>query len=505
MTEKQDDFLYDRLGPWPQPNPILPNQTFPTVVHVPKQESWQYEWYIGLRYYTQIIYLNPWALWYAFKNPGLAPLPDADFCDFLCIRSFSKFLNAVTHEQIVALMPGIDASKLKSDRLYYISDQYLMARVPSQEGLFTAPTVSLFSRASLDSYEYTAEAIWVQADAGTSTVLYPADGQAWELAKYYAVEGCAYRLVLSIHSIMHFPMDIVNSITKTALPTKHLLFKLLYAHFDFSLELNLGVQTSYSSPIKNHWEFPYTGMTGTAAQIAELFAASYEGIEGHYVTYPPFHFNVTPMIGIDTMYADFQREYYACCLKFVKKVLAKLSDDEKAVIPQWADYISGWINRHVKHDDAYMDHTLRHFPDGSEIFKVLPDGDNLLDKVVAKIIWDLTVGHAGDHYDFAMMDMTQVAMRLRVPAPDSNKIPYYDPKKLRTFIDTYKHRMLWRIFFLPTNVTFFYDVDYKFEDPILQQYNREFLVDLQKTEDELATKGIRNFLPLKKISRSIQY
>jgi hypothetical protein len=61
------------------------------------------------------------------------------------------------------------------------------------------------------------------------------------------------------------------------------------------------------------------------------------------------------------------------------------------------------------------------------------------------------------------------------------------------------------MFYAPTNVSLLIDVDYGFSDPVLQKYNQEFIEDLKATEAGLSAKGIRNFLPLKNISSSIQY
>ena len=38
MKYTQKDYMYDRMGPWPQPNPVLPFGEFPAVLHVPKAE-----------------------------------------------------------------------------------------------------------------------------------------------------------------------------------------------------------------------------------------------------------------------------------------------------------------------------------------------------------------------------------------------------------------------------------------------------------------------------------
>ncbi len=90
MSTNPSDYLYDRMGPWPQPNPAM--DLWAAVVHLPKDELRRYQWNIGLRYMSQLVLYTPAALWYAWTNPGLAPLDDAEFADRMCVRAFSKFL-----------------------------------------------------------------------------------------------------------------------------------------------------------------------------------------------------------------------------------------------------------------------------------------------------------------------------------------------------------------------------------------------------------------------------
>ena len=43
-------YLYDRKGPWPQPNPAHPFGEAPAVIHIPKKEKKN----LVLEYWTQI-------------------------------------------------------------------------------------------------------------------------------------------------------------------------------------------------------------------------------------------------------------------------------------------------------------------------------------------------------------------------------------------------------------------------------------------------------------------
>src|SRR5262249_36767027 len=64
---------------------------------------------------------------------------------------------------------------------------------------------------------------------------------AWNLAKIYALQGAAYHMLFVVHPALHFPMDSVNAITKTAVPHIHLLFQLLYPHTAYQLTLDNAV------------------------------------------------------------------------------------------------------------------------------------------------------------------------------------------------------------------------------------------------------------------------
>lgn len=505
------DYLYHRMGPWPQPNQAM--DLWPMVVHLPKLERRRFFWNIALRYLRQSIFYTPVALWYAWRNPGLTKLSDEDLCEYMCVRSYSKFMYLATKDDIQTFLPGYEMQRLNPDKNYFISDLYLMRHIPSQKGQYVATTVCLFEEQDSSMHRFKPMGIYVvscpekgKEHEQTKVVVYPEDGNAWDLAKYYAVMGCAYRIVFSIHSTLHFPMDAVNAITKSILPKSNLILQLLLPHLEFSLELDLVVQTSKTSPIKNHQQYPYTGVTGTAAEIAALFVDAHEGLSDRKKAYPPFHFKMKPQSESKSEYYYFQVEYYECIHRFVKKVLNQLTPKDKQELLPWAQYIAPYINKHISHEEYSYLHNdnLTHFPDEKEVLGD-HDGEPLLPVLISTIIWDLTVGHAADHYDFGMMDFDHMPMRLRIPPPASRNVPDFKQKDLRKFVDVFKHRLEWKMFYMPTNISLLHNVDYGFKTAELQQLNKEFREDLRRTEEGLAAKGIRNFMPLKKIARSIQY
>jgi len=523
MPVNKKDYLYDMVGPWPQPNQAL--KLWPIVKHLNKEEKREFFWKIELRYAKNALFYRFVAKRYARKNPGLIPISDEQFCDFMCIRSYSKFMYKASHEEIREFLPGFDMNQLDASKNYFISDLYLMRHVRTANGQYMATTVCLFEQLeqnSMDKFKPVAiyvESVPAEGETPTKCTVYPEDGNSWALAKFYALMGCAHRIVFSLHSTLHFPMDALNAISKTILPKENLILKLLLPHLQYSLSLNLTVQTTKSSPIKNKQEYPFCGVSGTEDEIAEMFADAHKGVEGRYKAYPPFHFTMKPQSESNNEYHLFQMEYYNCIGRFVKTVVKHLTAQDKEELVLWAKYIEPFLNAHIinkqEHEHAghpeslktlaegLLNHEDFHFPTPIEMRK--DDNNELLIKLLTKILWDLSVGHAGDHYDFGMMNFNQMPMRLRVPPPAERNIPDFDYAKLRTKDDVFRHRLEWKMFYIPTNVSLLHDTDYKFGTPELQKANADFLEDLRNTELGLTNKGIRNFFPLKEIARSIQF
>lgn len=129
----------------------------------------------------------------------------------------------------------------------------------------------------------------------------------------------------------------------------------------------------------------------------------------------------------------------------------------------------------------------------------------VLAETVANIIWDLSVGHAADHYDYSTININHMPFCIRVPPPDSKNIPPIDRKKMVRWIDIFRHKYERQMFFVARNVTLLKDVRYNFYKPgegPLRDLNTAFLQKLKETEENLT---VYNYIPLDQISRSIQY
>jgi hypothetical protein len=438
---------------------------------------------------------------YAFKNRELRPVSDKEFEVLLTHSSFSKFLSDELVEKekfpnnnkLTIFKDFLDA---EPNEKFYVSDFSLLEHCLSFPGIFTAPTIALFKG---DLHEGRRKVVAIYF-LDSKLMLEPKDGNAWDLAKYFVLQGAAIRISSSAHANLHFPYDSINAISKTCLPKDSVLLRLLKPHLDLTLELNYSVLNSPTSPIVNNQSLPFAAFPAPEEGLAGMFLYGYNGIEGN-PSYPKYKFQIEP----DTFHSDygtFLMAYYETIYNFVHKVVEQIPSDEYTDIMIWADYIKTWVPE---------------FPSGEEFFYLDKDGQSrfkphdesgersLLAKVIANVIWDLSVGHAADHYDYSKIDINVAPLRLRVPPPNSKDIPPIDHKKIINWGDIFRHHFERKMFFAPRNVTLLKDTVYNFNKPseeILRELNIYFLEDLKKTEKELT---VYNYIPLDQISRSIQY
>ena len=471
----QPKYLYDRKGPWPQPSPSHPFGEAPAVVHIPKDEQRTWFWNIGFRYIRNILFYWPKAAWKAWQKPTWEILDDEVFCEQIYKTPLAKFLNPTIDPDLQEIFKSQLAER-DPEATYFVADFRCMERVVPFKGLYVASTAVLMSRPQ-EGKKLNILAIYVFE---TKLLLEPQDGQAWDLAKNFAMMGATYRILLSTHPILHFPFDTVNAITKTALPVDNTIFKLLYPHFQFTLTLNDSVLESKSSPVYNDQKYPFTGFCGPQEGLLTLLESGYAGIEGNS-SYPKFIWDVYPT----KVYSDYEvylLNYYEAFKKFTDGVVAQIPETEKKDIKIWGDYISDW---------------LPGFPKGD---KLINDSE-LLSGCLAKIMWDLSVAHATDHHSYGTIPLHRLPLRMRVPPP-MTKADTFDPKKQAKFIDVFKYALEWKLFFNDHTVTRLIDVDYGFATPELQKLQTNFLQDLELVDLHMP---VKRYMDLKNISVSIQF
>ncbi|WP_408099195.1 hypothetical protein ACJVC5_09810 [Peredibacter sp. HCB2-198] len=466
------DFLYGRKGPWPQPCPDHPYDESPGVIHLPLGEWVDWWSTIGLRFIIQWPLFTPIYFLQGLFNPGLKKVTDEEFHEYLTNSMMARFITPKMDE----VDKKIFASHMKEGKDYYIVDLEPVRVVQLFKGIYASPTKTLLVKTDFEKFEIVC--IYMEK---TETILLPTDGDAWELAKYFVLQGGALCATMVVHPLQHFPMDSINAITKTALPKEHTLFKLLYAHMRFTLPLENAVLNFRMSLLHNDkWWKTYAPFPGPYHGIRELLVEGYRGIKNND-SYPPFTYPRRPP-KIYSGYGVFLDAYFEDIYAFVSEVTKTITPGDTAV-RNWANYIAQWIPG---------------FPNGKEIFE-----GTTLTEVVAYYIWDVTVGHTIDHHNYGQMDVRKVALRIRQEPP--KKGTKMKPlKKLQSPIDLMKYKLAMRLFFRPTVMTRLIEVDYGFKDHNLTRAQEVFKLNLRATDKKLKEQGL-TYMDLNDIANTIQF
>ena len=354
---------------------------------------------------------------------------------------------------------------------FFKVDFSVMERVETLPGLHVAPTVCLFSRDASGALEPLAIRI-------RELVLTPASGEAWELAKYFALQGAAHALIAVVHPRVHLPMDSINAISRTVLPRSHVLARLLEPHRYMQLPLNFAVLYVERSVAHNNQGELYAPFPGDRRSNLELMACGYAGIEGNS-SYPPYRFSFGPP-AIYSSYGPFLRAYYDVILEFVSRVTRHVVPGDPAVV-RWADAIAS---------------LLPGFPDGRDIFHA-----NYLAEAASTFIHTVSVVHSADHFAYSREPMNVAPLRLRVPPPTSERMAPLDRTRLVWRRDTFRHWMAKRMYFDTGTLRRLVDVDYGFGIPELDAETRTFRAALRRLDGELP----HRYIPLEEIASSIQF
>ncbi len=374
-----DQFLYDRMGPWPQPAPAYPMIRPPEVLNIPPIEALLWKSTIGRRYEKTVLeYTVPAFIEGTYEKLCGVPLPtDSQFIQIMTHTVYSRFLRQEA--------PG------STD---WISDFTAMELLTPLPGTYCAPVVSRFRKAN-NGFSCIEIKFLKTATRSEELVVTPTD-KAWNLAKVYALQGAAYHALFVVHPTLHFPMDSINAITKTAIPMMHPLYQALIPHTTYTLQLDNTVLESSWSVVNNKvHETWFDPLTAEGYNIKQLFGVGYSGYRG-LKAYPAFDY-MAPWMDADILYGKCLQAYFVPFLVFATKIAS--------VIPKTDPYVKRWAD--------YCSANVRGFPDGSAIF----EEDNLA-KAMAIYMWDVSVAHGADHYSFGKgIALTNKFLRLRRPPP----------------------------------------------------------------------------------------
>ena len=439
-----DQFLYQRLGPWPQPAPAYPMSRPPEVLTIPPVEATLWDETIGARYVETVLEYSAPAYIKGLADLVL-PLPaDEDFLQIMTRTVYSRFLRQEA--------PG---------SAYWISDFTAMELITPLPGTYCAPVVCRFLQAN---ERFACASIhFLKTDKNKDLLVRPGD-KAWNLAKAYACQGAAYHALFIVHPTLHFPMDSVNAITKSAVPMSHPLFQALLPHTAYTLPLDNavleGAWTVVNDKVHETWFDP---LTATGYNIKQLFGVGYSGYNG-LAAYPAYDY-MHPWMDADILYGRCLHEYFKPFLEFAKAIAS--------VIPKTDPYVKRWAN--------YCSAQVRGFPDGTAIF----EGDTLA-KVIAIYMWDVSVAHGADHYSFGIgIALKNKFLRLRRPPPTDidDGADVLLVKDVAWAEDMGRAELAnYMVFSVVTMAPNLVETDYAFTDPTLQAASVEFHANLKSVD-----------------------
>ena len=474
-----DQFLYGRKGPWPQPSPTHPLKEAAEVLNVPLVETLVWDATVGLRLLKGQAAFPALAAYDAMFD-GMSLIPsDDEFNAMMLNTAYTRYMK-----------PKLDADKRHLDKApnaakFWQYDFSAMKLVEPLAGMYCAPVVCVFAQDGSGRRSCLYIRFRGETD-GEDVFVFPGGGDAWNLAKIYVLQACAYHMLFVVHPALHFPMDSVNAITKTAVPHTHPLFQLLYPHTSYTLALDNAVLEGPNSVVNSNaqgtWFDP---LMGNAYNLKLLFGAGYAGLntDGQDPwfgdAYPPYDF-MKPQMGFDSPYGKWLADYFPPFLKFCEAVAHEILKEHKkdTYVARWARYNSTYV---------------RGFPDENSIFK-----DGCLAQAMAIFMWDVTVSHGGDHYSFGLNIPAKFKfLRVRNYPPLPDPPPVGGPTKVGDVAngdDLYRAELAQRMFFGPhamapnLNETYYPFTDFmlqlaqkSFHDlltDVSQQYQHQYSLDM---------------------------
>lgn len=424
-----EQFLYNRKGPWPQPSPSYPRLCADEVLHIPEMESLLFNETVGRRYLeTQMQFRPIAAMMAAYQHDNWTGIPDDVFQDYMLNTVFMRFSLAVDNFDIVlfkqAQITG-DAPNLDDGR-WTKYDFTSMCLVEPIAGTYAAAT-KLFLKARDDG---TRSVVYIQiwtdyhASAGSSLCVSKHDGNAWELAKLFAMQGASYNTLFVAHPAIHFPMDSINAITKTSIPVGHPLFQLFAPHSAYALALNNAVLESAHSVVANDAQGTrFDPLTADGRNVRLLFGAGYNGLDSD--TYGNAYLRYDYMdrrMDDGGSYVDWLNGYYdKAFLPFCEQVAKFIMADDslKEYAENWARHCSIHVRGFPDRDRIFKKERLEGVVDGQRRYVEDSNQPPNLAKVMAIYIWNNSIVHGGDHQSF----WRDVSRKVKLPGADI----FYDP------------------------------------------------------------------------------
>ncbi len=407
-----DAFLYGADTPWPRENQPHYDGLAPAIEPIPAAEMADWQTHVGTYYQKTLIHFGPKAAFDVIHDviddkPSYPDLSDETFRRIMTEGLYSKYLSALDPRDRLMFGPLITDEE---HYIYLTSDQSIMRVIKNPwPGEAVAPSITLVRRRRDDpDFNYEIMGVVLQAwNAETgrfdqSDILRPGDGEAWNVARYFVLQGAIHRINLVDHPAVHFPADTINALTKSVLPKRNLVLRLLQPHMWLSLPVNNAVLAGDKSIINPNTWYPWCPFVAKGAEVQKVMPFCWYGskfyatdgpasangeaddwFDATETSYLPYRYVPAPP-DIPSHYGEFLKAYFAPIRTFCRGVIDHMTDTDWAEAAFWADQIAPMLPGH---------------PDGAALIGEdgLARNQDLLADLCAHFIWNGAIMHSSDH------------------------------------------------------------------------------------------------------------
>ena len=435
----------------PIPCPQYPGRMPPSVTDIPEHEYQEFRSKIVKRYVQGLIGETWSALEVSHNIPET--LDDAMLNEIYWQSPFSRFLTPKFTTEDLELFDAFFKNKTTEQTFYKIDHTHLKDQ-NTYPGIYIAPVIGIFRK--------TSDGIEVIAISVAENCFTPNDGESWERARLFLLQGSSLALVGGVHASLHFPTDSVIAITRKMIPPKHPIARVIEAHAYLQLPLNYGVRWSPRSYAHNSPRELYTAFPGPREDVFHGFMTHYEGIDGNEA-YPAYQFPLKAP-ELPGPYGHALNEYYNVILEFCRTVTNQC---DLSVFESWADELQSLIPG---------------FPSG----KTVNDAEKLA-RILAGFVHSVSVWHYMEHTLYSQLPVHHNPHRIRVEPPTGSDSPTEWWQRTRQS-DLFRQEIARRMFYDSHTVRRMLDVEYGFEEIKLKSAVDDFKKKLREVDNSLPKK-----------------
>ena len=428
--------------------PQYPERMPPSVTNIADSEYQEFRSKIVKRYMQALIGETWSSLEVAHNLPQ--SLDDELLNDIYWNSPFSRFLTSEFTDNDLTVFATFFEQKSSEDILYKIDHSHLKDQ-KTYSGVYIASVIGLFRLVD--------EGLQIVSISINDKSFTPNQGESWERARLFLLQGSSLSLVGGVHASLHFPTDSVIAITRQYIPKINPIAKIIEAHSYLQLPLNYGVRWSPRSYAHNSPREIYTAFPGPREDVFHGFMTYYEGIEGNSA-YPNYQFPLSPP-EFPGPYCQALKQYYDVILEFCRTV-ADQSDLNN--LAQWADELSALVPG---------------FPTGKEI-----QDSEILARVLTGYIHSVSVWHYLEHTLYSRLPVHHNPHRIRVEPPTGNDLKTEWWQRTR-HTDLFRQEIARRMFYESHTVRNMLEVEYGFENELLIKAANRFKKALIKVDKNL--------------------